>query len=180
MAGGRLIDRSLEWTGSDEEVDEATLRAWRLALLRYVHRLTGSADQAEDIAQESLLRLLREGGTTIHSPRAWLFRVASNLVRDQARRSATSQRVVPIDVPREERPDLDYERAERIALVRAALDRLVSRDREILMMRESGFAYAEIAEAIGVRTESVATLVMRALGRFRRAFEKQELDDASA
>lgn len=179
-AGGRLTDRSLESTRSTGPFDDATLREWRLALLRYVHRLTGSADLAEDIAQEALLRMLREDVATLRSPRAWLFRVASNLVRDQARRASTAQRPIPIDAGPDDRPDIAYERAERIARVRAALDRLAPRDREILMMRESGFPYAEIAVMAGVRTESVPTLVMRALDRFRRAFEKQERADASA
>ena len=179
-AGGRLTDRSLDSTTSADPIDDATLREWRLALLRYVHRLTGSADLAEDIAQEALLRLLRENVATLRSPRAWLFRVASNLVRDQARRAATAQRPIPVDTGPDDRPDVEYERAERIARVRAALDRLAPRDREILMMRESGFPYAEIAVMAGVRTESVPTLVMRALDRFRRAFEEQERADASA
>lgn len=177
--GGELTEPA-EPAEATVAIDAATLREWRLALLRYVHRLTGNADVAEDIAQESLLRLLRADPESVRSPRAWLFRVATNLVRDQARRLATAERHVPVDVGPEDRPDLDFERAERIARVRATLDRLAPRDREILMMRESGFPYAEIATVIGVRTESVSTLVMRALNRFRKAFEQQEPDDASA
>jgi RNA polymerase sigma-70 factor (ECF subfamily) len=161
-------------------IAEATLGEWRLALLRYVHRMTGSADVAEDIAQEALLRLLRADRASVRAPKAWLFRVATNLVRDQARRAATAERHIPVDVVHEDRPDLDYERLERITRVRAALDRLSPRDREILLMRESGFPYSEIAEVINVRTESVSTLVMCALHRFRQVFEQQEPDDASA
>ncbi|MCI0437457.1 MAG: sigma-70 family RNA polymerase sigma factor [Gemmatimonadetes bacterium] len=179
-AGGPLTRNPPEAALPGDAIDEATLRAWRLALLRYVHRLTGNPDLAEDVAQESLVRLLRTARSEVRSPKAWLFRVAANLVRDQARRAATAQRPIPIDVRPEDRPDLDYERTERIARVRAVLDRLSPRDREILMMRESGFPYSEIAEVIGVRTESVATLVLRALKRFRRAFENQERADASA
>lgn len=178
--GGELTDRTMESAQSALALDENALREWRLALLRYVHRLTGSADLAEDIAQEALLRFLRADPESVRAPRAWLFRVATNLVRDQARRASTAERHVPVDVNPEERPDIDFERSERIARVRATLDKLAPRDREILMMRESGFPYSEIASVIGVRTESVSTLVMRALNRFRKAFEKQEPDDASA
>jgi RNA polymerase sigma factor (sigma-70 family) len=179
-AGGRLTEHSPESAPFTDRTDEATLREWRLALLRYVHRLTGNADLAEDVAQEALLRLLRENAASVRSPRAWLFRVASNLVRDHARRANTAQRPIPVDAGPEDRPDVDYERAERIARVRSVLGTLAPRDRDILMMRESGFPYAEIAAVINVRTESVATLVMRALDRFRKAFEKQERADASA
>ncbi len=172
--GGRLTRVPGPDEAGDVGVDDATLRSWRVALLRYVHRLTGSADLAEDIAQEALLRFLRAEDASVRSPRAWLFRVAGNLVRDQARRAATRERPIPVDAGPDERPDLDYERKQRIARVRSALDTMLPRDREILMMRESGFAYAEIANVVGVRTESVPTLVMRALRRFRRAYEKQE------
>jgi RNA polymerase sigma-70 factor (ECF subfamily) len=178
--GGELTERRLDSGQSMHGIAEATLGEWRLALLRYVHRMTGSADVAEDIAQEALLRLLRADRASVRAPKAWLFRVATNLVRDQARRAATAERHIPVDVVHEDRPDLDYERLERITRVRAALDRLSPRDREILLMRESGFPYSEIAEVINVRTESVSTLVMRALHRFRQVFEQQEPDDASA
>lgn len=142
-------------------------------LLRWVHRLTGDADQAEDVAQEALIRLVETGGgERPRSARAWLFRVAMNLVRDQARRVDTARRLTPpLDTVSFDTPERDLERSETIREVRAALEKLPARDRELLIMRESGFRYREIAEVIGVKTESVPTLAMRALARFRTAYE---------
>ena len=67
-------------------------------------------------------------------------------------------------------PHDDVERAERIADVRRALETLSDRDRQMLLMREEGFRYKEIAEAVGVRPTSVGALVARALKRFSAAY----------
>lgn len=57
------------------------------SLHRYVYRLTGDGDAADDVAQEAFVRLLRVAPSMPKAPRPWLFRVATNLVRDRARRS---------------------------------------------------------------------------------------------
>lgn len=143
-------------------------------VFRYVHRLTGDPDLAADITQEAFVRLFQRDGLP-EEVRPWLFRVAGNLVRDGARRRATAVRFrhaglrVVADVP--DRPDEAVERAERVASVREVLARVRPRDRKILLMREEGFSYEEIAKAIGVGRRSVPTLVMRALRRFREAAE---------
>jgi RNA polymerase sigma-70 factor (ECF subfamily) len=149
--------------------------AWRLALLRFVHRLTGDAALAEDIAQETLLRYLRAPASVAH-PRAWLFRVAANLVRDHARRAATARRPIPVDADTAPRPDEELERSEAVTLAREALGRLSERDRTVLLLREAGMPYAEIASVVEVRTDTVATIVMRALRRFRKAYGQEEAE----
>src|SRR3712207_7447153 len=52
------------------------------SLYRYLHRLTGDADVAEDLAQESFVRLLGRR-VSDDGVRVWLFTVATNLVRDR-------------------------------------------------------------------------------------------------
>jgi RNA polymerase sigma factor (sigma-70 family) len=153
---------------------------WRLPLLRYVHRLTRDPHLAEDVTHEAFLRLLREQ-REVRDPRAWLFRVCTNIVRDHARRLATEDRnpVMP-ERPAPEPPDVVYERAETVRIVRSALERLSPRDREALLLRESGFRYAEIAEVIGVRTEIVPTLIARALRRLQKSYRMEGRDVASA
>jgi RNA polymerase sigma factor (sigma-70 family) len=64
------------------------------------------------------------------------------------------------------RPDEDVERMESVASVRLALESLSERDRQLLLMREEGFKYEEIANVIGVAPASVGTLIARALRRF--------------
>jgi RNA polymerase sigma-70 factor, ECF subfamily len=138
------------------------------SLFRYLHRLTGDEDVAEDIAQEAFVRLLRQQ-LPDEEVRPWLFTVAMNLVRDRARKNERRQRLLmaaPSLVSRPVLPDEDMERAERIAAVRDVLDRLPERDRQLLLMREEGFKYDEIAKVVGVAPASVGTLIARALRRF--------------
>jgi RNA polymerase sigma-70 factor, ECF subfamily len=146
------------------------------SLYRYLHRLTADADAAEDIAQEAFVRLLKQA-LPDDEVRPWLFTVAMNLVRDRARKTERRQRLLttaPELVTRRPLPDEDMERAERIMVVRDVLDELPERDRQLLLMREEGFKYDEIAAVIGVAPASVGTLIARALKKFVATYEAQE------
>lgn len=157
---------------------DAVYAEWHLPLLRYVHRLTRDPHLAEDITHEAFLRLLRET-REIRNPSAWLFQVCTNMVRDNARRLATEQRVDPVvESSSPEPPDVEFDRAEAVREVRLVLDRLTPRDREALLLRESGFRYAEIAEILGVRAEIVPTLIARALRRFQKSYQLGRRHDA--
>lgn len=149
------------------------------ALFRYLYRLTGDADAAADIAQESFVRLL-DNPVPNGKVRSWLFTVATNLVRDQARMRERRRRLLLLHgKPSPQapgRPDEDLERDERIEAVRRTLDRLSRRDRQLLMLREEGFRYSEIAELVGVAPGSVGKLLARALERFARSHEPGETD----
>lgn len=140
-------------------------------LFRYLQRLTGDADAADDAAQEAFVRLTGQSLPEAEV-RPWLFTVATNLVRDRARK-ADRHRRLQVHVPRAhapEPPDVSVERTERIAMVRAALDELPERDRTMLLMREEGFKYEEIAQTVGVAPGSVGTLLARAARRFERTY----------
>lgn len=151
---------------------EAAYKRLQPSLYRYLLRLTGDPDLAEDLAQESFVRLLDQDLPEAEI-RPWIFAVATNLVRDSARTRERRRRLLQA---RGERgihaPSADawVERAERIASVRAVLDKLSERDRKLLLLREEGFKYAEIAKLIGVVPGSVGTLVARALRRFAAAY----------
>ena len=162
---------------------EAAYHSHWTPLLRYVDRMVGDADLAEDVAQESFVRLL---GQEIPDDevRRWLFAVATNLVRDDARMTTRRRRLLAqrhaqsgLAGDQAELPDRSVERAERIAAVRAALAQLPARDRQLLLMREEGFRYAEIARAIEVAPGSVGTLLARALRRFAEALDPQIAED---
>lgn len=151
------------------------------SLFRYLHRLTGDEDVAEDIAQEAFVRLLKQSLPETEV-RPWLFTVAMNLVRDQARKSERRRRLLTAAPPLVTRPDLpdeDMERTQRIGVVRDVLGQLPERDRQLLLMREEGFKYDEIATVIGVAPASVGTLIARALRKFVSAYEaREDSDDA--
>lgn len=154
------------------------------ALFRYCHRLTGDPDLADDVAQEAFVRFYQ--GEVIGTPagvRVWLFRTATNVVRDRHRVETNRARLLeanPVSPARPEAADRRVERTEEIAAVRRALDALNERDREMLLMKHEGFSYREIAAAVDVAAASVGTLLARAEARFVVAYEAgQEDSDAS-
>lgn len=143
------------------------------ALYRYLVRLTGDGDMAADAAQEAFVRLVERAPQERHL-RAWLFAVATNVVRDSGRArtrwlkllSASPGRVPVGDAG--PAPDARAESSERRRIVRAALERLSLKERTVLLMREEGFAHHEIAEAVGTTTGSVGTMLARALTKLAR------------
>lgn len=148
------------------------------SLHRFVLRMIGDPDVADDIVQEAFTRLV-ELDLPLEEARPWLHVVTANLVRDRARTRQRRGRLLEETPPapdRPEAPDDRVERLERIAKVRRALDELSERDARMLLMREEGFKYTEIAEVLGVKSTSVGALVARALKRFAKAYES--LDEA--
>jgi RNA polymerase sigma-70 factor (ECF subfamily) len=146
-------------------------------LYRYCQRLIGDPDAAEDVAQEAFVRLL-DRKVTGERPalRVWLFTVATHLIRDRWRVSTNRRRLLAINpvTPSAGRdPEAEVERRQEIAGVRRALEQLAARDRELLLMREEGFSYREIGEAVGVSATSVGTLLARAQKRFTDAWTNQ-------
>jgi RNA polymerase sigma factor (sigma-70 family) len=91
--------------------------------------------------------------------------VASNLAYNHMRGEA---RRISRETIAETSPETDVD---AILDVRRALEDLGARDRIVLMLRHSGFSYAEIAEAVGLAPNSVGTILARAQRRFRETYE---------
>ena len=132
--------------------------------------MSGDRDAAEDVAQEAMVRLFeREVQGSSAGIRAWLFKTATHLIRDRYRVEANRKRLLsenPVMTTEPESPDQALELTENRARVHRALDAMPARDREMLLMRYSGFTYREIAEVVDVAATSVGTLLARAELRF--------------
>lgn len=140
------------------------------SLFRYLVRLSGDADVAADLMQETFMRLYDRGSLPA-DVRAWLTTVATNLLRDDrrtaARRTHLADRFNADAMPSASpQPDALAEAHERRDAVRAALATLPERDRQLLLLRHEGFSYHEIAAAVGVAASSVGTLLVRATAAF--------------
>ena len=150
-------------------------REYHQPLVRYLTRRLGDRDWAEEVAQETFLRAVKQDNIT--SERSWLFAVATNLVRDEARRDARRRKRIELlreQAKAEEAVDpepLTIERAQEAAMARRALEALSERDREALLMREEGLDYGEIAAALELSVTSVGTTLARARRRLVEAYE---------
>ena len=150
-------------------------QAEHLGLFRFVRAATGDDGLAEDVLQETFLRLVREVGASrvpmnVH---AWLFRVASNLLVSSARRARTAERHLG-DLAREDlvaSPEQYVLEAERDDAVRHALQGLQLDGRLALLLAAQGFSGHEIAVTLGRTDGAVRTLLCRARLRVRQRLE---------
>jgi RNA polymerase sigma-70 factor (ECF subfamily) len=154
---------------------ERLFRTHHPGLVRYLTRRLGDRDWAEEVAQETFVRALRQ--ERIVSERSWLFAVATNLVRDEARKDERRRRHLQLlaaearELEQEAPETTALERAQDAAMARRALEQLAERDRNALLMREEGLDYHEIAEALELSVGSVGTTLARARRRLAEAYE---------
>jgi RNA polymerase sigma-70 factor (ECF subfamily) len=139
-------------------------------------------ERARDLAQDTFVRALRENPS---SPRAWLFTVAANLARDEARLAIRRKRHLTLLKTEVEvssvtvDPSVEVERGEREVVVRRALEALGEKDREALLLWDAGLDYGEIAGALEISAGSVGTTLARARKRLVKAHREQERDDVA-
>jgi RNA polymerase sigma-70 factor (ECF subfamily) len=149
-----------------DEREFLALYARTAAPLRaYVARTLGSAAQADDIVQETYLRLLRRPVPVLGDDelRAYVFRIAGNLVVDHWR---TRKHEATSDIPDRGAPAPD--RALRMDMGRI-FARLKPRERQLVWLAHvEGAPHREIASALGLRTGSVRVLLSRARHRLAR------------
>jgi RNA polymerase sigma factor (sigma-70 family) len=141
-------------------------------LVRFIYRRVWDVDLAEDVAQEAFVRLLDERP---ENPDAWLFTVAGNLMKNAVRADQRRSRRLTLiaETTETETPiaaDKGLLQRESARTVRLALDTLSERDRTLLLLREEGVPYKELAQIVGVKSSSVAPLLARARQRFLKSF----------
>ena len=139
-----------------------------------LYRLVGDRAEAEDLTLETFWKFWERPPAHRDNVIGWLCRVAINLGYN-ALRAAKRRAQYEAEAGREAfdinlLPDPAYE-AERNAdraRARSVLQRMNARDAQLLLLRHSGFAYKEIAAALGVSPNSVGTLLARAEEEFER------------
>jgi RNA polymerase sigma-70 factor (ECF subfamily) len=133
------------------------------ALWGYLSRLSGDRQVADDLLQECYYRLLKSSVAfeSEHHRRNYLYRIATNLVRD-TRRGTRPLFAEGIDVSELEAPQGRAD-AEQRHDVRRALGRLKPRERALLWLAYAqGSSHTEIADVLGVKPGSIKLLLFRA------------------
>lgn len=137
-------------------------------LVRFLHRKTWDEERARDLAQEVFVRGLR---ACPDSPRSWLFVVASNLARDEARTVVRRKRHLALLKTEADRtgevvtPECELLKSEDERMLREALEALSEKDREVLLLWDAGLSYRDMAHASGLSPKAVGTTLVRARRR---------------
>ncbi|WP_300029061.1 RNA polymerase sigma factor [uncultured Roseobacter sp.] len=136
-------------------------RVWNQA-----RRMLGDQTEAEDVAQEAMMRLWRmapdweQGRAQVST---WIFRVTANLCTDRLRKRRVSA-LDEVDEPRDPAPGAEarLQMQARSDALQAALDSLPERQRQAVVLRHiEGLANPEIAEIMEISTEAVESLTAR-------------------
>ena len=161
---------------------ESAFADYHAEVLSFLRRACRDDEAAEDLAQETFLRLAREvdAGRTPEHTHAWLYRVASNLVVSRARRANTvvewlrrhgPAAVVDDRVPS---PEEGLLRRERRTELETLMDALPADARTALLLSGHGFTGLEIAAVIGRSHAATRTLLTRTRINLRLALEARE------
>lgn len=148
----------------------------RAALHRFVVRVVGNADLADDVVQEALLRAIASpaGFAGRAEPLTWLSAIALNVLRDHFRRPATRREIGADENALESMPSEDEDvvlalmRGEMGACITDHLMALPDRQREVLTLHDIGGAsHAEVAAALGIAEGNARVLLHRARAALR-------------
>lgn len=161
----------------DKDAFETLVRRHQDALYTFLLRLTGAPDRADDLFQETFLRVIkalpkyREEGTFHH----WLFRIANNVARDTKRRDSVRMRHVTTDDALIEvtfsshlGPDEETEKRDLMHRVEQALAELPEAQRRVFLLRtHANMRFREIAEQEEVSISTIISQMRYAVAKLK-------------
>ena len=159
-------------TGLGHMDPETVFRAQYEGVARAIFRVIRDAGRAEELAVEVFMRWLKTRPAGYENPDGWLYRAAVRIsldeLRHRARRSQyekLSRLIRPSPTPEE----ISVAGQEQDA-VRQVLGSIDGRQAELLLLRNQGFSYEELAAALNLNPASVGTLLSRAQNAFRKEY----------
>jgi RNA polymerase sigma factor (sigma-70 family) len=145
------------------------LARYERSLLRHAAAVVGDAAMAEDVVQETFLKLLANGHP-VDNLAGWLHRVTHNLALDHLRRESRLRKLhseaAPLDEPLAEAADRDLDRREAQAILARELGQIPPNERAVLLLKlKEGKSYREISALTGLSEGNVGYLIHHGLKR---------------
>ncbi|WP_078379206.1 RNA polymerase sigma factor [Sutcliffiella halmapala] len=170
-----------QMANGDQAAFEAFIHRYHAPIHQYIERLLKDQKKAEDIVQETFIRLLKQlqQKKIPTYPKAWLYRVASNLCRDywrsaQYRSEGTAKDEMPVTVDQQSSVIEIYERQETRKEVLASLNTLSESQQQIVTLRfYQDMKLKEIAEILDIPLGTVKSNLFHALKKLKGVLSKE-------
>jgi RNA polymerase sigma-70 factor (ECF subfamily) len=164
----------LRGANGDDDAFRILVERWQRPVFAFLERMTGSREEAQDLAQETFMKVIR--GARAYEPsgrfRSWLFRIAGNLAWSSLRRRRILEWIPFVPGRHDPAAGDDAERSleldETRRAVRSALAKLPPRQRQATILRVyDEQSYREIAEIMDTTVPAVESLLQRAMFALR-------------
>ncbi|GJM25808.1 MAG: ECF RNA polymerase sigma factor SigW [Phycisphaerae bacterium] len=195
MTPTRLTDLIQRAQAHESEAFDELIDAFGTRLHGYLYRLIGSRDEADDLLQDVFLRVVRMIDSYQHDHRfeGWLFRIATNLVRDRIRRVGRAPKVIPFEAGSSNAgeggngwgetedvsapdPEASMRLADDVDALQKGLAKLPEAEREVIMLRHfSDLSFLEIATLMNTPLGTALARAHRGLQKLR---DLMNVDDA--
>lgn len=146
-------------------------------VFRHLMLVIGERTAAEDVAQETFIKLYENPPREFTNLSGWLLKVSTNLAYNYLRSEKSRKRREAAQLTTEAKSGngdpvaQGFANFDDVIAITEVLRSLDDRDRICLVLKFSGFSYAEIAKIAGVKEASVGKVLARALEKFRRLYE---------
>ncbi len=158
----------------DVQAFDVLVRRYKDQLLNYVYRFVGNRVDAEDIVQETFLRVFKNKHyyKEIAKFSTWVYTIAGNLAKTELRRRKRRKVFSVSNFVNEERdydiPDMDQTPEQKVDgslkddIIQKAIDKLPSKFKEVILLRDvQGFSYEEISQILNIPLGTVKSRVNR-------------------
>ncbi len=159
----------------DNYAFDLLVKRYKDPLLNFVYRFVGEREEAEDIVQETFLRLFKNKHyyREIAKFSTWIYTIAGNLAKTELRRRKR-RKLLSIshfmstdkdyDIPDEDsNPERDTNTVITDKIIQQAIDKLSPKFKQVILLRDvQGFSYEEIAQIVGIPLGTVKSRVNRA------------------
>lgn len=158
----------------------AALAQFEGPLIRYAQRITGDAERARDVVQETFLRLCREDRAKLDGRLPeWLFTVCRNKALDVRRKERRMITMATTDMgqspSRDMPPAQQAEQQDSASHVLQLLDALPANQQEVIRLKfQNGLSYKEISAVTGLSVSNVGFLIHRGIKSLRERMQRIE------